>query len=356
MVMAQGGGGGGSDKRKPDALAALMAKIGASTGTSLGATPDVGGGATDYYGQAMGVYDPRFDYLDSMEDRSRGRASEGDAQLKALYAALARQIAGQAGDIKSNYGQGLKSTDAAYDGAYGNIKATYDQSRNGVADTLARLGIQEAGANTVGKQSQQQQLMQNILSANGLASHNALEQGRQSALTFNTQQKNNAGLVGAEARTGLKQQLMDFLGQLDMKRADLNTQVNQTAQGYEQQAAQQASEQEQFDYQRAKDAAELKYKYDALGAKSPSGGTSTKGDPLGSVNQIALDAYQGNQQAAGNAVKAVTDAISALGTDDFSFAELMDTVKRRLLQANGQFGDQGQVNRIAAAIYEQMYG
>jgi hypothetical protein len=278
-----------------------------------------------------------------------------------MYDALAKSIGADASGINTNYDSGIANVKSAFGGALGATKASYDQSRNGVADTLARLGIQEAGANTTAKQSAQQALMQNIISANGLASQNALSEGKQAALTYNTAQKQNAGFVGNEKRAGVKTQLADFLNQIDMKKAELGTQVNQTAMGLQSSAAEQAYKsqqdaqdqawkQQQFDYQRAKDKADLEYKYASMtGTQGP------KLDPLGAVQALATNLY-GNSQAAGNAVQAVTDAMSTL-QGSYSLADLYAKINERLQHLNNGNGpgDMLKLRQLAAELYDKTH-
>lgn len=356
-MASQQGGGMVSGKKKPDSLAALMASIGAMTGQTAGelpSGPDYGQDSVDYYQQALSAYAPQFDYLDQAGASARSRAASGDKGLAALYAALSKDILGQAGGIKQNYDSGINQVGQAYNQALASVGQSYDASRNGVADTLARLGIQEAGANTVAKQSQQQALMQSILAANGMANKNMLSAGRSSALRYNTEQATNAKYAGAEQRSGLKRQLASFLDQLAMKRADVQSQANQYGMQMESQAASSAGaaarDDRDFQYKVAHDKALLDLERQKLtGSTKPTAAT----DPLGKVSQLAMQLY-GNQQGASNAVKAVTDASNQL-PDGFTYNQLIDEIHNRLIKANGRVGDEGYLRQLAALFYQQMY-
>lgn len=362
--MAQLQGGGMVAPKKPIVGGALVGAVAGQAApmdqinallASYGAP--IGGEDIDYYAQAQQAYEPQFDYLDSLQKQSEGRVATGTEELKKLYASLQSQISQQAGGIKSNYDTSIKGVNIAYGNALGNVKQGFDSSRNGLAETLQRLGIQEAAPSAVGKQSAMQALLQGALGANQMAATTALGQGKQSALTFNTQQQNAAGLAGAEAQKGLRGKLEDFISQLNGRRADISTQVNNSAMGMEQSAQKSAYDQfadeRDFNYQMAKDKAANDLAYAKLaggGAESP------KLDPLGQVQQLANTLY-GNEQGANNAVKAVTDAIQAMSNEgeEVSYASLMAKIKQRLQQANGRVGDQGNLERIASLLYNQMY-
>lgn len=322
---------------------------------SYGAPPS--GQSVDYYAQSQAAYAPQFDYLDKLGDQSEARVASGTEELKKLYTSLQQEIANQEGGIKSNYDTSIKGVNDAYGSALGNVKDSFDESRNGVAEMLKLLGIEEAGSNTVRKQSAMQALLQGAMGANQMAASSALNQGKQSALTFNTQQKNAAGLAGAEAQSGLKSKLEDFMAQLGMKRADLSSQVNNQALSMQSSADQNAYKQWQderdFNYRMAKDKADQDLGY----AKLAGDGAPAKLDPMGQVEQLAMQLYGGNKQGASNAVKAVTDALAAMGNngEEISYATLIQTIKERLMQANGRVGDQGNLNSIAALLYDQMY-
>lgn len=354
MAVMMGGGGGIPGPKPPpeDPILALMQQYGLDVGST--------GPAIDYQQQMQEAYAPQFSYLDNLGKQSVNRANESGDKLQQLYSALQGQIGGQEKGIRTTYDQSLKDVSGAYGQALGTVKNSFDSSRNGMADTLARLGIEEAAPSAVGKQSAMQALMQSVLGANNQAAGNTLRSGKQSAITFNTQQKNAAGLAGVEAQSGLRGKLQDFLSQLDLKRADLSTQVNTGALNMKSQADQDAyarmKDERDFNYRMGKDKAD----YDlALQKLTGSSQASPKLDPLGQVNQLALQLY-GNSQGAGNAVKAVTDALAEMGSngEDVSYASLMATLNRRLQHLrNGQGpGDQGNLRQLAALLYDQMYG
>ena len=237
---------GGSAPQQDDELLMLQQML-ASGGAPVGTLDD-------FMASSQQMFQPQFDYLDKITAESKNNAKASSAELKALYGSLAKDIYGQSAGIGKNYDTGIAGTESAYKGALGQLNNSFDDAQNDTASILQRLGIQEAAPTAVGKQNDMQALLAGIMQANGLASSNALRQGKQSALTFNTQQGNAAKLMGGEAQTGLQKQLNSFLQQIMGKRADVSTQVNQSAQQMMGQAQTARQEAEKQDYQRMMDA------------------------------------------------------------------------------------------------------
>lgn len=378
MVSAHGGGGGGSNqaKKKPDALAALMAQIGAITGTDVGSPyagelpsgPDYGtaAGNYDYYGQAQSMYQPQFSYLDKLAADAQARAKSSGAGLKTLYDSLRQSILGQEKGIKGNYGQGIQDAGAAYNDALASVEGQFDQTRNNSADVLARLGIQEAGSNVVGKSNQMEALLTSILGANQLGTTNALRQGQQAAVTYNKQQAGAAGLAGAEAQTGLQRQLADFMNQLAGKKAELQSQVQQSAFGMQQDAQKTALQQAQEDYKRMIDERDFNYRVAKDKADYDLRARTTQdksiADPVGQMQQLAMQLY-GNDRAASNAVMAITAALGdtqklgslgVTGNGKPTLGQLLNVLKERLGgdRYNEASADWSNLQRLASLLYK----
>jgi hypothetical protein len=335
---------------------AILAAIMAQGGSAQYSGPPADN--TDYFAAASQVYDPQMDYLSDLEKKTKAQAAASGKSIDQVYAALAASIGGQASGIKSSYNDALSQSGAAYNQAYNQSKGSFDSARNGVAETLARLGINEAGANTVGKQSEMQQLMQGIISANSLAQKNALTSGRQSSLDYNTAMQSGAKLRGADARAALTSQLNDFLNQLGMKRADLKSTINQTAMSMQSDASKSAydqwRDQQQMNLEREKmgiDAAQFgaKMMADSASKSASSTGDLSKMDPVGAINTLASQMY-GNSQAAGNAVKAVMDTVR-YGGNDMSLPAFLDLLENRNRGAN----DLGNLRRLGVELYRRMF-
>lgn len=320
-----------------------------------------GGGSNDYYADAQAIYQPQFSYLDQLGKGAESRAASSGKQLSGLYGALQSGIKGQEKGIHSNYDSGIKNVGAAYNQALDAVGDQFDNTRNNSAEVLQRLGIEQAGSNVVGKSNQMEALLSGILGANNMATQNNLQQGENAAVTYNTQQAGAAGLAGAEAQTGLQKQLADFMNQLAGKRADLQSQVTSTAQGYEQDAQKSAIQQAQDEYKRMIDERDFNYRmaHDKALLDSKVTSDNTKLDPGGNMEKLAMNLY-GNQQAAGNAVNAVMDAMhdESLGGKKPTLAQLLSTLEQRLENANGNGnanyrpGDWNYLQRLAQSLYQ----
>lgn len=353
MALATGaliGAAGGSAAKLPDPLEELRQLM-----------AGMSGGGFDYQAEAQQMYAPQFSYLDQLSADAQKRAEAAKKDLSGLYGALSSSIYGQEGGIKKNYDTGIKSAGDAYNQALAAVGDQFDNTRNNSAEILQRLGIQEAGSNVVGKSNHMEALLSSILGANNTATQNAMRMGKSAAVNYNTQQGGAAKLAGAEAQSGLAEQLGAFLQQLGGKKADLQSQVNQSAFGMQQDAQKSALQAAQdqykamidernFNYRMAKDKAD----YDLRSAAQT--GNSAKLDPMGNAQQLAMSLY-GNQQSAGNAMKAVTDAMieASRGGSKPSLGTLLATLQKRLAHLNGGQGpgDWSSLQRLAALLYNQ---
>jgi hypothetical protein len=319
------------------------------------------GGGFDYQAEAQQMYAPQFSYLDQLSADALKRAETAKKDIGGLYGALSSSIYGQEGGIKKNYDTGIKTVGQAYNDALGAVGNQFDNTRNNSAEILARLGIEQAAPNVVGKSNDMEALLSGILSANQMGTQNAMRIGKQASVAYNKQQGGAAKLAGAEAQSGLAQQLGAFLQQLSGKKADLQSQVNQSAFGMQadaQKSALQAAQDQykamiderDFNYRMAKDKAD----FDLRSAAQT--GNQARLDPMGNAQQLAMSLY-GNAQSAGNAMKAVTDAMieASRGGTKPSLGSLLATLQKRLAHVNnGQGpGDWSSLQRLAALLYNQ---
>ena len=345
-------------KRKPavDPIQALLEQFGVDLGAGSGSA------SIDYQAQMRDAYAPQFDYLDQLGRDATTRADASGKTISDMYKALQGSIAGQEKGIRQNYDQSLKDVTGAYGSAIGNVDRAFDSSRNGLADTLARLGIEEAAPSAVGKQSAMQALIEGTMNANNLAAGNTIRSGKNSAIAYNTQQKNAAGLAGNEQVMGVRNKLTDFLNQIGMQRATLNSQVNSSALDMQSRAQSdeyaRMKDERDFNYRLAKDKADRDLELQKL-MGTGSNGQAAKLDPLGEVNQLALQLY-GNERGAGNAVMVITDALSKMSNsgEEVTFGGLLDQLNRQLQHLRGGQGpgDQGNLRQLAALLYDRMYG
>jgi hypothetical protein len=319
---------------------------------------------TDYLSLAKQMYAPQTDYLDQQASAAQKRAAENKAALGSLYAGVAKEILGQQGNIKKNYGEGISGTQQAYQNAVGAVGNTFDTSRDKQLEILQRLGIQQAAPNTLTENADAKAFLEGILGANNQASTNALRQMQQAALTFNTEQGNITKQAGAEAQTGVGRQLEDLLGQIGGRRADLMSQINQSAFGMKSDAQKQIEQQQQdaynqfkdnrdFQYNIGKDKANLDLQYEKLRQAGLSG-DNTKTDPLGAVYSLANQLYP-NQQSASNASKFINETLAMSNAS--TAAQFLREVSDRARRANpGGVNDLSNLQRLAALAFSEIYG
>ena len=355
------GGGSGKLPQKPkapvlqDPLADLKAFL---------ATQGMGGAVgsqADYVAQANAAYAPSFDYLDNAAGNARGNAAQADERLRQLYGALSNDIQGQTRGIKRGYNQGITETDRAYDDALASMAGSFDRTNAESAAVLRRLGIEQAGTNVLNKSNDTEKLLGAIMQANSLGSQNALREQRHAATTYNNQMGSAAKFAGTEARGGIQKQLMDFLSQIEGKRAELGTEVNKYGLSLQSEAQKAAAANgpnfddmfkiKELEYRMAKDASDR----DLAMAKLT--GEADDLDPLGQVRQLAMNLYQGNSQAADNATDVVTrvasDMGSQLGGEPITLEGLISRIRQTLLAKNGVVGDMPQLQRLAAEYMAQ---
>lgn len=352
MVALQGGSSGAPYKPPraeddPFLILQQLMQQGAGTG---------GGGSVDYMSQAQQMYAPQYQYLDQLTSSAQQQAKAQQAKLQQIYGALSSDILGQNKTIGSQYDSGINNVNSAYNGALQATGARFDQTNSEAEEILRRLGIEQAGANVFGKSGEAEKLLSGIIAANGGAAATNLREGKQSALTYNTNMGSAAKMAGAEAQRGVGSKLQEFLQQIGLKRADLDTQRNQTRFSLESDAAKLAQQQQNsmydqyrdardFEYMRAKDKADYDLKVAGMS------GDKAKLDPLGEVQQLALQLYP-NQQAASNAMRVLTGAVTDMGGDVPSLGALMQYIRNHLMNVNGRFGDEAQMQRLAALLWE----
>jgi hypothetical protein len=353
MVWAQGGGTGANadpyqKKAAQDAAAALAGAF---------QMPDMGGfqfdpGNVDYMAMAKQMFAPQTGYLDQQASAAQQRGAQNDKQVAGMYGQTVKDILAMAGGINKNFAGGQQQAGAAYNQAMGDVGAAYDKSRNDSMAILQRLGIQQAAPEMLEQNAGDRAFIQSVLAANNQGTQNMLGTMKQGALTFNTEQGNITRQMGAEARTNMKRGLEDTLAQIAAKKADVQSQIAQqglTMRGdAEKSAYDRYKDERDFNYGMAKDRADLDLK-----RMSMSGQDEGATDPLGKVYALANSVY-GNTQSASNAVRLVSEAMTE--SKPTNAAQFIQAVMDRAHRANGQVNDEANLQRLAAMMFNEMYG
>lgn len=324
--------------------------------------PQVPQNNTDYMALARQMFAPQTDYLDQQAALARQRGAQNQQVVGGIYSQTVRDILGMSGGIKNNYDTGIANARNAYNQAYNQVGGAFDKSRNDQLAILQRLGITQAAPNTLDRNADARALLQGIVAANGQANQGALNQMKQGALTFNTEQGNITRQAGAEARVGLRRSLEDALSKIAGTKADLMGQVNQSAMSMQNNAAQRAYQQQQDAYNRAKDERDFNYRmghdkaeYDIQLQKLAGRNlaNAANSDPLGKVYTLANQVY-GNPQSASNAVRLVSEALQE--SKPSTAAQFIQAVMDRAGRANPGFHDEANLQRIAALMFNELYG
>lgn len=167
---------------------------------------------------------------DPLRSAARGRFSEGDAKLEAMYRQLAASIGAQAGTIGQNYDAGAAALNQSAQQGQGTINDAYQGARNAQSRQLQQLGIQDAAgviASEGTDPAAEQAMAVSNLEQNRAANVGANEAARQAGLTQNASHVSAAGLAGAEQRGRLQSELNQRLGEYDVAEQTQNAQLAQ---------------------------------------------------------------------------------------------------------------------------------
>ena len=170
---------------------------------------------------------------DPLRAAARGRFTEGDAKLEAMYRQLANSIGGQASSIGQNYDTGAAALNQNAAQGQNTIEAAYDSARDAQTRQLQQLGIQDAAAVTASRGTDaagDQAAALSGIEQNRAANVGANEAARQSGLAQNASSVSAAGLAGAEQRGRLSAELNQLLAEYDVAEQGQNAQLQSRAQ------------------------------------------------------------------------------------------------------------------------------
>lgn len=300
---------------------------------------------TDYMSEANKIYKPSMDYLNQQKTDVSNRSGQYDQDLAGMYQSLVGNINAQNPVIGQNYDSAINQQNQITGNATAAVGDNYARSQAQQMAMLKQLGVEAAAPDTLQTGQDSQAFFQSLLGAQGANQNQFLNSQKVASQDFNTAQSNIAGQTGANARTDLKMQTNDILGQLAGKGADLQTQINQQAAQMQSGAAQGLLDQQKmlmdavryntgdqldmakFQETMSNNQANLGLKNATLqaqierdranaelGAAKLSASTSKSSapkipsNPWGNAAQIAMQLY-GNQQQAGSAIDAIQSTI-----------------------------------------------
>jgi hypothetical protein len=176
----------------------------------------LGGGGTDF---------------GALEAQLRQNAANADAKLTAMYNQLRGSIDADASTIGQTYDTGAQGLQQSAEQAQATINNAYQAARDAQTQQFQQLGIGDAagvlaaqGGNAAADQAN---AIGNIAQNSG-ANQQQLDQNRTSALTYNTNIGNAAGLEGAIQRAAVQQELANRLAELQTQQSQEGSQRQQS--------------------------------------------------------------------------------------------------------------------------------
>lgn len=200
-------------------------------------------GLLGQYGGDDGGYgysDIPFVNYDPQRNEARGRASEADIRLGAMYDQLTKSIDADEAGIVQSYESAISNSNAAGDQGRANAQAAADAASSRNNDVLASLGIQDANAQIIGEGrdlNTQTANQQADMASNQAAVAQNLVQNQAASVQQNKSIANASTLEGNLQRARNSAQLNALLAQIDMEEQGQNTGIA----SQNQQAAMQAA-------------------------------------------------------------------------------------------------------------------
>lgn len=174
----------------------------------------------------------------AVESQLRGRASEADRRLEAMYRQLGAAYDADAPVIGGQYDQAKAGINDNVDKASANTNAAYDKAREEQTRQMKALGIEDAAAVLAaqgGFAAQDQAGAVSNLEANRAIDTTQATQHKASALNYNTNIKGAGQLEGNLLRATNQSRLSDKLAEVNMQRqkeqAQLQQQLAEAARG-----------------------------------------------------------------------------------------------------------------------------
>lgn len=272
----------------------------------------------DFTDQANSIaaknFAPQYQALQMAAQSAQNQYNHADPIIEGLYQKLSGDIRNQAVATQDQAAQQAASRNTQGQNLQNNIAQTYASTQGNQADLLAKLGIQDAAPQTLQSGTNDSAWQQGQAATNTASATDYINATGTNAQNFGNQIATATDTQGAVARQNLIGQLSQALSQVDQQRLGVASDQSQAASSlgmqlsdrdYGQQkdlysAAQQQQQsaidrlmqtyqvrsglgqtqydrsqdsqnrvfqQDQFDYQKAKDAADYQLQYDKMGAQ-----------------------------------------------------------------------------------------
>lgn len=179
--------------------------------------------------QLAPIYAPQYQALRNTENNTRQNGARADAQLAAMYNALAGGIDAQAPVIKGNYATEKASLNKGYTDARNQVGKNYQNANNETVALMQKLGIQAAAADprTIQQNQTNQALLQSMMDASNQGYQQAADTQQKGSLDYNIQQGNSSRAAGTQARYQNQLNLVNALNSLQNQGLQLQSQQAQ---------------------------------------------------------------------------------------------------------------------------------
>lgn len=195
--------------------------------------PMFGKSLSDYLAEAgdgSGLISSQLAALEEERARGRGQQQKGDSDIAAMYAALQNSLRGDQTTTAQRYTDAQAASQASTDKANSAIQNAQQQVAQSQDQTLANLGISDAGQQAEKTQGEYHGLNTGTNAIKGDANIQNLISGGQGQQNLLQSNITAAGFQSASRRSDLQQELMDYLSNIGNQEATLRDNARQQAQ------------------------------------------------------------------------------------------------------------------------------
>lgn len=376
MVSVQGGGGGvpftSKIKEMLERASRETASIQQRSAITNPGMPTLG---LDADAMAAAEFAPQYQLLNQMRQQANKKYDSAGREIGGMYDSLAKATLGQESGIKQNYAGAGKSIGAAFNDAIKQTNQSFSGSRNDIAQIAQRLGVQAAVPSALSEGAEQQSRLVGLLGANKANTQGVNTLLGNNDVAYNRDTANTTKLAGVNARSDIKNRLMELLAgfgnkELELKGAEqaaenkyglsIKDMMQQAELAREKMALESSSRAQSDELERAKlmlDQSKFGLENDKfLASQRPTLGKNAT--PYELLADAANKLY-GNEVAATNASKAIEDTFTRGYNGDQSWnnaADFINDVMRRNPRSMGNGGDSRQLQQLALQFYTALAG
>lgn len=324
---------------------------------------------------AADEFAPQYQLLNQLRQQANSKYTTAGKEIGGMYDSLAKATLGQEAGIKQNYAAAGSKIGGAFNDAINQTNKSFSGSRNDIAEIAKRLGVQAGVPSALSEGAEQQSRLVGLLGANKANTEGVNTLLGNNDVAYNRDTANTTKLAGANARTDIKNRLLDILAGYGNKELELKAGQSEAANKYglsikdmmqqaqlarEKMAMEASSKSQSDELNRARlmlDQAKYGLENDKFLA-SQGNAASKASSPYELLAQTASKLY-GNDVAATNASKAIEDTFTRGYNGDQSWnnaADFINDVMRRNPRSMGVGGDSRQLQQLALQFYTALAG